>query len=130
MNRFLSTCFATCCVMLSASMVFAEGLSREEIRRVPVPGSDTMGAVVSKLTVDPGATIPMHTHPGDEHAVVVTPATAEAPNGQIVNFPVGASLYFPDGQVHGGLTNVGDNPMVAITTHVVRKDEPLTSPAN
>lgn len=108
---------------------FAQEISREEIRRVPVPGSDTMEVVVSKLTVPVGATIPLHTHAGDEHAVVITPSKAKAPNGKILEMPVGATLYFPDGQVHGGLTNVGEAPMIAITTSVVRKDEPFTTPA-
>ncbi|GAB5449450.1 cupin domain-containing protein [Gymnodinialimonas sp.] len=108
----------------------AQDLAREEIRREAVPGSENMVVIVSRLTVPPGATVPLHTHPGDEHAVVITAATAEAPNGNVIEFAVGTSLYFPEGQVHGGLTNVGDADMVAITTHVVRADEPLTTLAN
>jgi quercetin dioxygenase-like cupin family protein len=120
----LATAFSLVC-----SIAVAQDLSREEIRRGPVPGSDTMEVIVSKLTVAPGATIPRHSHPGDEHAVVITDATAQAPNGQVIEFPVGAPLYFPDGQVHGGLTNIGEAPMIAITTHVVRIGEPFTIPA-
>jgi quercetin dioxygenase-like cupin family protein len=108
----------------------AQELTREKIRTAPVPGSDTMVVVVSRLTVLPGATIPLHTHPGDEHAVILGDARATAPNGQLVEFEAGQTLYFPMGQVHGGLTNVGDAPMVAITTHVVDGTKPLSSPAN
>ncbi len=122
--------FALSAVLLASTAATAQDLSREEIRRVPVPGSETMEVVVSRLTVAPGATIPLHTHPGDEHAVVVTAARAQTPGGDIVEFAVGTPLYFPDGQVHGGLTNVGDEPMIAITTHVVRVGEPLTTLAN
>lgn len=115
------------CVMgLMAGAVWAQEIMREEIRRVPVPGSDTMEVVVTRLTVPVGATVPLHTHPGDEHAVVITEARAQAPNGNIVEFAVGTPLFFPEGQVHGGLTNVGEAPMVAITTHVVRKGAPFT----
>ncbi|MEJ6392877.1 hypothetical protein V8J82_06415 [Gymnodinialimonas sp. 2305UL16-5] len=103
----------------------AQEIEREEIRRSAVPGSETMEVVVSRLTVPPGATVPLHTHPGDEHAVVVTPATAEAPNGNVIEFAVGTPLYFAEGEVHGGLTNVGDSDMVAITTHVLRVGEPF-----
>ena len=126
MKRFVLTAIA----LLMAGAAWAQGIEREEIRRAAVPGSDTMEVVVYRLTVPVGATIPLHTHPGDEHTVVVTDARAEAPNGNIVEFAVGTPLYFPEGQVHGGLTNVGDAPMVAITTFVVRKDEPLTALAN
>ncbi|MXX88690.1 MAG: cupin domain-containing protein [Boseongicola sp. SB0677_bin_26] len=109
---------------------FAEEVTREEIRRVPVPGSEVMVVVVSRLTVPIGATIPLHTHPGDEHAVVVTPSRAKTPAGRTIEFPVGATLYFPAGQPHGGLTNVGDRPMVAITTSVVNSSEPFATPAD
>ena len=120
----------TATALLMAGTAWAQDIMREEIRRADVPGSDTMEVVVFRLTVPVGATIPLHTHPGDEHTVVVTDARAEAPNGNIVEFVVGTPLYFPEGQVHGGLTNVGDAPMVAITTFVVRKGEPLTVLAN
>ena len=120
----------TATALLMAGTAWAQDIMREEIRRADVPGSDTMEVVVFRLTVPVGATIPLHTHPGDEHTVVVTDARAEAPNGNIVEFAVGTPLYFPEGQVHGGLTNVGDAPMVAITTFVVRKGEPLTVLAN
>ncbi|WP_147106880.1 cupin domain-containing protein [Tateyamaria sp. syn59] len=126
MKRFVLTAAA----LLMAGTAWAQEIAREEIRRAAVPGSDTMEVVVYRLTVPVGATIPLHTHPGDEHTVVVTDAKAEAPNGNIVEFAVGTPLYFPEGQVHGGLTNVGDAPMVAITTFVVRKGEPLTVLAN
>ncbi|WP_299727609.1 hypothetical protein [uncultured Tateyamaria sp.] len=115
---------------LCAAGAWAQEVMREEIRRAAVPGSDNMEVIVTRLTVPVGATIPLHTHPGDEHAVVITPAQAEAPNGNIVEFAVGTPLYFPEGQVHGGLTNVGDAPMIAITTHVVRKGVPLVEPVN
>mmetsp|Transcript_23540 Transcript_23540/g.41609 ORF Transcript_23540/g.41609 Transcript_23540/m.41609 type:complete len:127 (+) Transcript_23540:3476-3856(+) len=116
--------------VLMAGTAWAHDVTREEIRRVAVPGSDTMEVVVSRLVVPVGATIPMHTHPGDEHAVVITDTKAQAPNGNLVEFAIGTPLFFPEGQPHGGLTNVGDAPMIAITTSIVRKDEPFTSPAN
>ena len=122
--------FAAALFVMGAGPAVAQGIEREEIRRVAVPGSETMEVVVMRLSVPPGATIPLHTHPGDEHAVVVTPTTAQAPNGNTIEFPVGAPLYFPEGEVHGGLTNVGDGPMVAITTFVVEVGKPLTVLAN
>ncbi len=128
MTRLAS--IAALCLAALVSPALAQDITREELRRVPVPGSSTMEVIVSRLTVPPGATIPLHTHPGDEHGVVMTAATAETPSGAMVEFEVGTPLYFPEGAVHGGLTNVGDAPMVAITTHVVRVGEPLTTLAN
>jgi len=129
-KRLLSATLVTLALALPALADSANLPTREEIRRGPVPGSDTMEVVVSLLTVPVGATIPLHTHPGDEHAVVITAATAQAPNGAVVAFSVGQTLYFPDGQVHGGLTNIGDAPMQAVTTHVLRVGEPFQTLAN
>ncbi|MGB3245840.1 MAG: hypothetical protein WBB25_15000 [Sulfitobacter sp.] len=126
MKLFLSVAVLS----LSAVSVSAQDISRDEIRRGAVPGSETMEVIVSKLTVPPGATIPLHTHPGDEYAVVVTATKAQTPNGKVLEFPIGTPLYFADGEVHGGLTNVGETDMVAITTHVVRKGEPFSVPVN
>ncbi|WP_299619960.1 hypothetical protein [uncultured Tateyamaria sp.] len=112
-------------VVVTAGSAIAQDIIREEIRRGPVPGSEDMEVIVTRLSVPVGATIPLHTHPGDEYAVVVTPTRAQAPNGNIVEFAIGTPLFFPEGQVHGGLTNVGEAPMIAITTHVVRKGAPL-----
>jgi len=115
---------------LAAAGAAAQEVTQEQIRTVPVPGSENMVVVVSRLTVPVGATIPLHTHPGDEHVVVLGPARATAPNGQEITFEAGQTIHFPMGQVHGGLTNVGDAPMVAITTHVVDRTQPMSVPAN
>lgn len=121
----MKSVLTTCLLIVMAGAAWSQDITREEIRRVPVPGSDTMEVVVIRLEVPVGATIPLHTHPGDEHAVVITQTKAQAPNGNLVEFAVGTPLFFPEGEVHGGLTNVGDAPMVAITTTVVRKGEPF-----
>lgn len=115
-------------LMLLAGGASAQSVLREEIRRVPVPGSDTMEVVVMRLTIEPGATMEMHSHHGDEHAVVISGGIARLPNGQEREFPVGATLYFPMGAVHGGLTAV-DAPLVAITTSIVQVGKPLIIPA-
>ena len=126
MKRFV---MATILAAAAALPVLAGEMTREEIRRVPVPGSDAMVVVVSRLTVPVGATIPLHTHPGDEHGVVVTSSRARTPDGRILDFPVGTTLYFPEGLPHGGLANVGDGPMVAVTISVVNSGEPFAMPA-
>ncbi|MEM6478837.1 MAG: cupin domain-containing protein [Pseudomonadota bacterium] len=126
MTRLFLTLFFACAL---ASGSLAQEVLREEIRRVPVPGSDTMEVIVVKLTIEPGATMEMHSHHGDEHAVVIAGGKARLPNGQETEFPVGATLYFPKGAVHGGLTALGD-PLVAITTSIVEVGKPLIIPAN
>ncbi|MEO0487240.1 MAG: cupin domain-containing protein [Pseudomonadota bacterium] len=118
----------TLMLTLLAGTATAQEVVREEIRRTPVPGSDTMEVVVMRLTIEPGATMALHSHHGDEHAVVISGGVARLPNGQEREFPVGATLYFPQGSVHGGLTAV-DAPLVAITTSIVAVGKPLVIPA-
>ncbi len=113
-------------IILSAG---AADVIREELQRNLILGSDTMVVVVNRLTVPVGATIPLHTYSGDEQGGGGTQSQAKTLGGQIVDFPVGANLYFPQGEVHGGLTNVGDGPMGASTVSVVNAAEPFSKPA-
>ena len=105
-----------------------EALTREELSREPAPGSTTHEVIVSKLTIPPGVTVPRNVHAGDEYLVVVVGGTMQAPNGKEIPFPPGATARFPAGVVHGGLTNVGEADLVAITTHIVEIGKPLNLP--
>ncbi|WP_372570938.1 cupin domain-containing protein [Ruegeria jejuensis] len=105
---------------------FAEGvITRTELSRADVPGSDTHEVIVARLEIEPGATVPRHTHHGDEHLVVIIGGTMQTGDGKQIPFPDGMAAHFPQGEPHGGLTNAGDTVMVAITTHVVEKGKPL-----
>ncbi|GFE49071.1 cupin [Roseobacter cerasinus] len=113
--------------LLLAAPVWAEELvQREVLNTQPLSGDDGMKVVVSELKLMPGGRIPLHTHPGDEHAVIVVGGLALLPNGKEVAFAAGTPMFFPEGQVHGGVKNVGDAPMEIVTTHIVRADAPFT----
>ncbi len=47
----------------------------------------------------------------------------------MITFKPGMAGFFPAGKVHGGLTNTGDTPLVAYTTHIVEKGKPFSTPA-
>lgn len=104
-------------------------LVRTELSRDDLSGSDIMEVIVSRLEVQPGATIPLHTHFGDEHMVVFEGGDMTAPNGKVITFKPGMTGFFPAGKVHGGLTNTGDKPMVVYTTHILEKGKPFSTPA-
>ena len=128
----LKTALAAVClsVPLLGQPAHADGqLVRTELNRADLSGSDTMEVIVSRLEVRPGATIPLHTHFGDEHMVVAEGGEMTAPNGKVIDFKPGMTGFFPAGKVHGGLTNTGDTPLVAYTTHVVEKGKPFSVPA-
>lgn len=116
--------------LLIATPVVAEDLVvREFLNEQPLSGSQGIVVIISKLTVKPGGRIPLHTHPGDEHAVMVVGGTALMPNGKEVSFPDGTPMFFPEGQVHGGVTNRGESDIEIVTTHIVRADEPFQTAA-
>lgn len=126
MNRIL---LATVLTLASAGVALAQdGLTRTELSRADAPGSATHEVIVSRLEIAPGGTVPRHKHAGDEHLVVIEGGTMRAPDGSEIPFPTGMATRFPEGVAHGGLTNAGDAPLVAITTHVVEKGKPLNLP--
>ena len=69
-------------VLLLAVPVRAEDLVRREVlNEQPLSGAAGIVVIVSELKLMPGGRIPLHTHPGDEHAVIVVGGLARLPNG-------------------------------------------------
>ncbi|WP_299826257.1 cupin domain-containing protein [uncultured Roseobacter sp.] len=116
--------------LMLALPVCAEDLAqRNVLNEQPLSGAEGTVVIVSELKLMPGGRIPLHTHPGDEHAVIVVGGLALLPNGKEVEFAAGTPMFFPEGQVHGGVTNLGTAPMEIVTTHIVRTDEPFQTAA-
>ncbi|MCL6282785.1 cupin domain-containing protein [Ruegeria sp. 2012CJ41-6] len=125
----IRTAIAITLFALAPAFACAEGaINRTELSRADVPGSDTHEVIVARLEIEPGASVPRHTHHGDEHLVVITGGTMQTGDGKQIPFPDGMAAHFPQGEPHGGLTNAGDTVMIAITTHVVEKGKPLNVP--
>ena len=80
---------------------------------------------VSEVTVPPGGSIPLHTHPGHEEVMVVSEGTLQARlEDETTTVVVGDTVIAPDGETHG-MTNTSDKPakILAIfpTTDVQRQ---------
>lgn len=114
---------------LALPVAAQDGITREVLQERLVSGDDGLTVVVSRLTVAPGARIPLHTHPGDEHAVVLQGGSAQMPNGAAMTMTPMMTLFFEAGSVHGGVVNTGDTPIEILTTHVLRAGEAFQSPA-
>ena len=112
-----------------ASFAQAQEISRTELDRGALSGSSTMEVVVARLEIPPGATVPRHSHHGDEYLIVLQGGEFTAPDGTVVPFEAGMATHFPAGEVHGGLTVSGDTPIILYTTHIVEKGKPLNIPA-
>ena len=112
-------------------IAFADGkIVRTELTRADAPGSATHEVIVARLEIHPGGTVPLHTHHGDEHLIIVKGGPMKTAAGKVVNFNDGMVAHFLQGKVHGGLTSIGRETVIAYTTHIVEKGKPLNIPAN
>jgi quercetin dioxygenase-like cupin family protein len=86
-------------------------------------------AVVARVTLAPGGSSGRHTHPGDEISYVVSGQAELRVDGQPVQ-TVDADHAFivSAGKIHE-LRNTTDKPVVLIGTYVVKKGQPLATPA-
>src|SRR5215469_7377473 len=92
----------------------------------PVPGYVT---IIVEAEVDPGVTVPRHTHPGIESAYVVEGSLELPIEGQPTRtYKPGDSYQVPTGTPHGG-GKPSDKKIRFTATYVVEKDKPLASPA-
>ena len=74
----------------------------------------------------PGASMPRHSHHGDEFLYVIVGGTLQAPGGEPITLKAGDALHFPREVPHGGFTVVGEDTLEVVTVHVVDKGKPLT----
>ena len=85
-----------------------------------------MDIIVNLFEVPAGATVPKHTHPGEEVVYVIDGGALQEPDGTQVTFEVGAAMIYARGIPHAGFTNVGDRPLKMLNVFVVDKGKPLT----
>ncbi|MGC3937711.1 cupin domain-containing protein [Roseobacter sp. EG26] len=121
--------FAIFVALMAAPVAAEELVVREILNEKPLSNAEGTVVIVSKLTVKPGGRIPLHIHPGDEHAVMIVGGQALMPNGKEVTLPAGTPMFFPAGQVHGGVTNQGQTDIEIVTTHILRADQPFQTVA-
>ena len=81
------------------------------------------------VVVDPGGSVPRHTHPGIEMGVLIEGEATLSVEGQPDLAMKADSTYnVPPGVPHSA-KNPGTKPAKLIATFVVEKDKPLASPA-
>ena len=116
---------ATAFLAMTSAIVAQELLVRTELHRADLTGVAGMEVVVSKFVMKPGGKIPLHTHFGDEHLVVVQGTKLTTHDGKMIEFKNGMATSFPRDMVHGGVTNSGDRDLILTTIHIVDKGKPM-----
>lgn len=91
------------------------------LNRADFTGAANMEVRVGRIEIAPGMRIPRHSHPGDEHLIVVRGGPARTPDGTLIEFVDNTAINFPAGEVHGGLTVAGRSPLVFHSVLIVDK---------
>jgi quercetin dioxygenase-like cupin family protein len=103
------------------------GFKRVELQRhdLATPGHE---AVLARGDFNPGASVPKHTHPGEEIAYLLEgQITLEIEGKPPVILKAGDSFFVAAGQVHAA-KNTGAAPAKILSTYIVEKGKPLATP--
>jgi quercetin dioxygenase-like cupin family protein len=103
------------------------GFKRVELQKhdLSVQGREVVQA---RGEFQPGATVPKHTHPGEEIAYILEgEITVELDGKPAKTFKAGDAFFIPAGAVHAA-KNAGKGPAVVLSTYVIEKGKPLASP--
>ncbi len=93
---------------------------------VSVPGREAVQAIAE---FSPGGATGRHTHPGEEVSYVLEGTVRLDMDGKPpVTLKAGDAFFVEAGKIHAA-TNAGQAPARVLTTYVVQKDKPLTTPA-
>jgi quercetin dioxygenase-like cupin family protein len=122
-RTLLRSALVLMCFVLPATA--QDGVTRNELRRADLTGSDTLEVIVTELEAAPGAVMPRHIHHGDEFLYVLQGGSVQAPGQEPMHMEAGQTMHFPREVPHGGFTVIGDTPIRVLTIHIVDKDKPL-----
>lgn len=78
---------------------------------------------VQHFTIDPGASVPEHSHPHEQTGYVVQGRLTFTVDGETLVAEAGDSYVIPGGEPHGA-ENLGDEPVVGLDIFSPPRDEP------
>ena len=85
--------------------------------------------VMATAEFDPGVSVGRHTHPGEEVSYILEGTLELMVDGKpTVTLKAGDVFFIPAGVVHDG-KNVGTGKAKVLANYVVKKGEPVSSPA-
>lgn len=117
--------FLASIVAVLTSSAYAQGITRDELKRADLTGKD-MDVIVTIVTVPPGENLPRHIHPGEEVVYVLDGAMLELSDGSQRQFPTGAATINTRNVPHAGFKVAGDKALKMLTVHIVDKGKPVT----
>ena len=122
MKRFL----IACAVAVLALPAYAAEPGKQVLLDAAVSSDDRKHAVTLMIDWPAGASVPDHTHPGDEYAVVQEGEIEITVKGAApYRYKAGEAYHNAKDVVHSARA-VGDKPAKTIATLIVEKDKPLS----
>jgi quercetin dioxygenase-like cupin family protein len=97
---------------------------RKEMKRANLTGTN-MEVILSTAEYQPGESIPLHIHHGEEAFYVLQGGTVELANGKQIELKTGSGSINARDVPHAGFKVVGDKPIKFLTVHIVDKGAPL-----
>jgi quercetin dioxygenase-like cupin family protein len=129
------TLAAIAAVMAAAAMLWIQplnaqqpGFTRALLQDVDLSAEGRHG-VMATAEFSPGASVGRHTHPGEEMSYVLEGTLELSVDGRpTVTLKAGEFFFIPAGVVHDG-KNVGTGKAKVLANYIVKKGEPVSSPA-
>jgi quercetin dioxygenase-like cupin family protein len=105
----------------------AQEIKRTEVKRADLTGTN-MEVIVGIVELPPGASVPLHTHPGEEALYVIEGGTGHGLDGKDVTLATGSANINVRDVPHAGFKVTSDKPLKLLTVHIVDKGKPMTVP--
>ena len=106
------------------------GFTSQQVQTSPVSGDDSRNMVLMAVSIQPGAAVPAHTHPGDCVGAVVEGSVELLVAGKEPRRLAAGDAYAnPRGTVHW-FRNTGEGTARLLNTLVVLKGVPPVQPAS
>jgi quercetin dioxygenase-like cupin family protein len=131
--RFIAFAFGASSALLAAlispvliAQVTAPGFVTKPMLVSPISGVEDKEIAMINVSMEPGASSPRHTHPGDCYGAIIEGTVELVVEGQQPRrFSAGEAWHNPRGPVHY-FRNVGSSPARLVNTLVVDKGKPRT----
>jgi|SRR6185436_6906610 quercetin dioxygenase-like cupin family protein len=123
----VSTVIVVFALLVTSSRAQQPGFSRTVIQRgdLSTPNHEVVTAVAE---FQPGATVGMHTHPGEEVGYVLEGSVLLEQQGKpAVTLKAGETFLIPSGTAHNA-TNKGTVRARVLANYIVEKGKPLATP--
>lgn len=114
----------------TAQTISAPAFTSRPIQISPITGDEGRQLILMAVSIQPGASVPPHTHPGDCIGSLVEGTVELIAQGKDTRrLAAGDSYANLRGTIHG-FRNVGDGPAKLLNTLVVDKAAPPVQPAS